>query len=72
MFPLFCACGDTVNEDYCIHSEEEPCVVGTLVLDEFCKAVEMGNGLLGVIEISEYAAMCFDKETNSDGFCRVR
>ena len=42
MFPLCSACADTMNQDYCTHSEKERCIVGTWVVDKIRKSVEMG------------------------------
>jgi hypothetical protein len=42
MFPLCSACADTMNQGDCTHSDEERCIFGTCVVDEVCKAVEMG------------------------------
>jgi hypothetical protein len=64
MFPLFSACSDTMNQDDCTHSDEERCIVGTWVVDEVRKTVEMGNRLEDVYEFWEYEVTCFDKDTN--------
>ena len=48
MFPLCSACADTMNQGKCTHSEEERCIVGTWVVDEVRKAVEMGNSVMDV------------------------
>ena len=37
-------------------------------MDEVRKAVEMGYGLVGVLEFWEYKVTCFDRDTNSGGF----
>ena len=49
------------------HSDEERCIVGTWVVDEVRKAVEMGYDRKDVYEFWEYKVTCFDKETNSGG-----
>jgi len=67
MFPLCSACADTMNQDDCTHSYEERCIVGTSIVDEFRKAVDMGYGLVDVYEFWEYEVTCFDKDTNSGG-----
>jgi hypothetical protein len=40
MFPLCCKCADT-HQGECTHSDKERCIVGTWVVDELRKAVEM-------------------------------
>jgi len=67
MFPLCSACADTMNQDDCTHSDEECCIVGTLLVDEVRKAVDMFYGLVDVYEFLEYEVTCFDKDTNSGG-----
>ena len=42
MFPLCSAFADTMNLDKCTHSDEERCIIGTWIVDEVRKAVEMG------------------------------
>jgi len=48
IFLLCTACVDTMNQDDCTHSDEERCIVGTWVVDEVRKAVEMGYDLMDV------------------------
>ena len=60
MFPLYSSCADTMNQDDCTHSEER-CIVGTWVVDEVRKAVEMGYDLMDVNEFWEYEVTCFVK-----------
>jgi hypothetical protein len=67
MFPLCSACADAMNQDDCTHSDEERCIVGTWVVDEVRKAVEMGYDVKDVYEFWEYKVTCFDKDTNSGG-----
>ena len=67
MFPLCSACADTMNQDDCTHSDEERCIVGTWIVDEVRKAVDMGYDLADVYEFWEYEVTCFDKDTNSGG-----
>jgi len=66
IFPLFSDCGDTMNQDDCTHSDEEHCIVGTWVVDEVRKFVEMGYRLEDVYEFWEYEVTGFDKD-NSGG-----
>jgi hypothetical protein len=40
-FPLCSACANTMKQGDCTHSDEL-CIFGTCVVDEVCKAVEMG------------------------------
>jgi len=67
MFPLCSACADTINQGYYTHSEKERCIVGTWVVDEVRKAVEMGYIVKEVFEFWEYKVTCFDKGSNSGG-----
>ena len=46
MFPLCSACAD--SEQGRLHTDEERCIVGTWVVDEVRKAVEMGYDLMDV------------------------
>ena len=50
----------------CTHSDER-CIVGTWVVDEVRKAVEMGYSVMDVLEFWEYDVTCFDKDTNTGG-----
>ena len=43
-----------MNQGVCTHSEDERCLVGTWVVDEVCKAMEMGYSLVDVFEFWEY------------------
>ena len=65
MFPLCFACADTRNQFKCTHSNEQRCVIGTLVVDEVRKAVELGYSVMDVFEFWEYKVMCFDKDINT-------
>jgi len=39
-----------MNQGNCTHSDKERCIIGTRVVDEARKAVEMGYGLVGAFE----------------------
>ena len=67
MFPLYSAYVDTMNQGTCTHCEAERLIVGTWVVDEVRKAVDMGCGLVDVLEFWEYEVTCFGKDTNSGG-----
>ena len=67
MFPLCSAWAVTMNQGKCTHSDEERCIVGTWVVDEVRKAVEMGYSVMDVFEFWEYQVTCFDKDTNTGG-----
>jgi len=67
LFPLCSACADTINQGNCTHSDEEMYIVGTWVVDEVRKALEMGYSVMDVFEFWEYEVMCFDKDTNPGG-----
>jgi len=56
-----------MNQAKCTHSDEERCIVGTWVVDEFRKAVEMGYSVMNVFEFWEYEVTCFDKDTKTGG-----
>jgi len=60
-----------MKQGNCTHSDEERCLVGTWVVDEIHKAVEMGHGLAEVLEFLEYEVMCIDSDTNSGGLFAV-
>ena len=49
-----------MNQDYCTLSDEERCIVGTWIVDEVCKAVEMGYRLVEVFGFWVYNVTCFD------------
>ena len=49
MFPLCSACANTMNQGSCTHSDKERCIVGTWLADEVRKAVDMGYGLVEVL-----------------------
>jgi hypothetical protein len=51
----------------CTHSDEERCIVGTWVIDEGCKAVEMGYSLVEVSEFWEYAVTRYVKDDATSG-----
>ena len=53
MFPLCCAFADTLNQGKCTHSDEERCIVGTWVVYEPRKAVEIGYSVMDVFEVCE-------------------
>ena len=67
MFPLCCKCADTMQQAGCTHSDEERCIVGTWVIDEVCKAVEMGYSLVEVFEFWEYAVTRYVKDDANSG-----
>jgi len=67
MFPLCSACAGTTNQGNCTHSDEERSIVGTWVVDVSRKTVEMGYGLVNVLEFWAYKMTCFDRGTNSGG-----
>ena len=54
-----------MNQGPCNHSDEERYIVGTWVVDEVCKGIHIGYGLLDVFEFWEYKVTCFDKDTNA-------
>jgi hypothetical protein len=49
------------------HTDEEQCIVGTWVVDEARKAVEMGYGVVDMFEFWEYKVTCFDKDPSARG-----
>lgn len=64
IIPLCSAPADAMNHGNCTHSDEERCVVGTWVVGELCKVVEMGYVLVDVLGIWEYEVTCCDTKTN--------
>ena len=67
MFPLRSACADTMNQGNCTHYDEERCLLGTWVVDDVRKAIEMDYGLVDEFEFWEYKVTCYNKDTNSGG-----
>ena len=55
-----------MNQGSCTHSDMERCVVGTWIVNEVRKAVEMCYNLV-TFEFWEYSVTFFDKGTNSGG-----
>ena len=53
MFPLCSAGADTMNQGHCTHSEKERCIVGTWLVVEVRKDVEMGYIVKEVFEFWE-------------------
>jgi len=49
------------------HSDEERCIVGTWIVDDVREAVDMGYGLVDVVDFWEYEVTCFGKDKNSGG-----
>jgi hypothetical protein len=56
-----------MNQDNFTHSNEERFVVGTWIVDDVSKAVDMGYDLVDVYEFWEYEVTCFDKDSISGG-----
>ena len=67
MIPLCSFCADTMNQGPCTNSDEDRCIVGTWVVDEVRKAVNIGFDLVDVFQFWEYEVTCFDKDANSGG-----
>ena len=65
MFPLCSACADTMNLGKCTHSDEDRCIVGTWVVDEVRKVVELGYSVMDLFDFWEYEVTCFHKDTNN-------
>jgi len=59
MFILCSSCADIMNQDYCTRCDEERCIVGTWIVGEVRKAVDMGYGLVDLFGFWEYEVMCF-------------
>ena len=49
------------------HYDKDECIIGTWVVDDFRKAVEMSYVVLDTFEFWEYKVMCFDKDSNAGG-----
>jgi len=56
-----------MNDVKCTHSDEELCIVGTCVVVEVQKVVDMGYGVMDMFEFWEYEVTSFDKDTNTGG-----
>ncbi|KAJ8909768.1 hypothetical protein NQ315_007965 [Exocentrus adspersus] len=67
MFVLCRKCGEDMNPGSCRHDEEERALVGTWVMDEVNKALEMGYLMLKVYEVWSYKIDQFDKATKIGG-----
>ena len=67
MLPLCSACAASMNQGNCTHTDEETCTVGTWVVDEDRKAIEMGYIIVNVFEFWECEITCFDRGNNSGG-----
>ena len=67
MFSLCSTCADTINQGDCTLSDEERCIVGTWVVDEVRKAVEIGDVVVDTFEFWEYKFTRFDKDSNVGG-----
>ena len=67
MFSLCSTCADTMNQDCCTHSDEERCIVGTWVVDEVRKAVDLGYSVRETFEFWEYQFTYYNQDTNSGG-----
>ena len=48
MFPVCSTCSNTMNQGRCAHSDDERCIIGSWLTDEFRKAEDMGYGLVDV------------------------
>jgi len=66
-FPFCSACADRMNQGDCTHSDEERRIVGTWVVDEVHKAVEMGHDVVDTFEFCEYEVTYFDRDSNAGG-----
>ena len=53
-FQLFFACADSMNQGKSTHNYEERCIVGTWVVDEVRRTIEMGYTSMNVFEFWEY------------------
>ena len=51
MFPLCKTCADTLNQNPCIHSEQERAILGTWCHVELMKAIEKGYKVLKIHEV---------------------
>jgi len=54
---VFCLC----RTKAIVHTDEEQCIVGTKVVDEVRKAVDMGYDLLDLFDFCEYEVTCFTR-----------
>lgn len=70
MFVLCGACGRQMNQDKCIHNDEERSLTGTWIIDEVVKAVEKGYEIKEIYEVWNYQVDQFDKTKKAGGLFR--
>ncbi|VEN56957.1 unnamed protein product [Callosobruchus maculatus] len=68
MFLLCRQCGENLNGEECVHSEDERALSGTWVVEEVVKAVEMGYKLIEVYEVWAYDTVQFKKDAEEGLF----
>ncbi|CAH0546857.1 unnamed protein product [Brassicogethes aeneus] len=66
-FPLCKTCVETMNQEQCIHTDDERKFTGTFVADELRKAISLNYKVLEIYEIWEYKVTQFDRVTKSGG-----
>lgn len=67
-FPLCRTCLSGQNNNDCLHTDEERCLVDTWLTPELQKAVELGYQLLEIYEVWHFEETAqFDKRQNRDG-----
>lgn len=67
MFALCRTCALELNQNDCVHSEEERAITGTWVMDEVLKALEKGYRILEIYEVWKYNVLQCDKSKNIQG-----
>ncbi|KAG5873124.1 hypothetical protein JTB14_031628 [Gonioctena quinquepunctata] len=62
MFVLCRECGQNLNSDVCLHSDEERSLIGTCTVEEVLKASEKASKILEKYEIWTYNTVQFSKD----------
>lgn len=66
LFPLCRTCA-LRSCTICDHDEEQRALIGTWVMDEVIKAVELGYTILKIYEIWDYNTLCYDSDKRTGG-----
>ncbi|XP_055918297.1 uncharacterized protein LOC129950379 [Eupeodes corollae] len=68
MFSLCRTCSsEKTKERVCTHSDDQRALLGTWVIDEVVKAIEMGYKLLTIMEIWEYDVIQYNPTAGTEG-----
>ncbi|CAH1106576.1 unnamed protein product [Psylliodes chrysocephalus] len=64
MFVLCRECGENLNSEECVHSDEERALTGTWVIAEVNKAIEKGYKLIKMYEVWSYETIQFENNVS--------